>query len=301
MVDKTEILKNEVDRILSDQGKSTICILINTDDYSGKFVKLAGEKLLLIDETDFIADNVCDSLERRMIEKYGLSKNNVEDLVSKGSEVNRELKRYIKSNRIINSILVGKMSCQTAEDELAEVKGNLTILVQQIQELIVIKNFQDICYLIYGKMSGNYLIERYLRESLSYDADLEEENREEYHAVYVNPATGDKVVVVITPVSDEAGVVSNHIELIAGNSMDNDIVNRGTIHNVVSAKLREGGIQDMHLERCAGRHGDQLQQVIDRAGDIEAVAAGDERVRVGVPDRESGLEITERIHRGTTY
>ena len=30
-----------------------------------------------------------------MIEKYGLSKNNVEDLVSKGSEVNRELKRYI--------------------------------------------------------------------------------------------------------------------------------------------------------------------------------------------------------------
>lgn len=57
----------------------------------------------------------------------------------------------------------------------------------------------------------------------------------------------------------------------------------------------------MHLERCAGRHGDQLQQVIDRAGDIEAVAAGDERVRVGVPDRESGLEITERIHRGTTY
>lgn len=174
MVDKTEILKNEVDRILSDQGKSTICILINTDDYSGKFVKLAGEKLLLIDETDFIADNVCDSLERRMIEKYGLSKNNVEDLVSKGSEVNRELKRYIKSNRIINSILVVKMSCQTAEDELAEVKGNLTILVQQIQELIVIKNFQDICYLIYGKMSGNYLIERYLRESLSYDADLED-------------------------------------------------------------------------------------------------------------------------------
>ena len=73
MVDKTEILKNEVDRILSDQGKSTICILINTDDYSGKFVKLAGEKLLLIDETDFIADNVCDSLERRMIEKNGPS------------------------------------------------------------------------------------------------------------------------------------------------------------------------------------------------------------------------------------
>lgn len=58
--------------------------------------------------------------------------------MSKGSEVNRELKRYIKSNRIINSILVGKMSCQTAEDELAEVKGNLTILVQQIQEQLLL-------------------------------------------------------------------------------------------------------------------------------------------------------------------
>lgn len=138
-------------------------------------------------------------------------------------------------------------------------------------------------------------------EMIDSDGDFyREENREEYHAVYINPITGDKVVVVITPVPDEAGVVSNHIELIAGNSMDNDVVNRGTIHNVVSAKLQESGIQDMHLERCASRHGDQLQQVIDRAGDIEAVAAGDERVRVGVPGRDNRLDVTERIHRGTT-
>lgn len=138
-------------------------------------------------------------------------------------------------------------------------------------------------------------------EMIDSDGDFyREENREEYHAVYINPITGDKVVVVITPVPDEAGVVSNHIELIAGNSMDNDVVNRGTIHNVVSAKLQESGIRDMHLERCASRHGDQLQQVIDRAGDIEAVAAGDERVRVGVPGRDNRLDVTERIHRGTT-
>lgn len=138
-------------------------------------------------------------------------------------------------------------------------------------------------------------------EMIDSDGDFyREENREEYHAVYVNPVTGDKVVVVITPVPDEAGVVSNHIELIAGNSMDNDIMNRGTIHNVVSTKLQESGIQDIHLERCAGRHGDQLQHVIERAGDIEAVAAGDERVRVGVPGRENRLDITERIHRETT-
>lgn len=139
-------------------------------------------------------------------------------------------------------------------------------------------------------------------EMVDSDGDFyREENREEYHAVYINPVTGDKVVVVITPVPDEAGVVSNHIELIAGNSMDNDVVNRGTIHNVVSTKLEESGIQGMHLERCAGRHGDQLQQVIDRAGDIEAVAAGDESVRVGIPNRENGLGEVERIHRGTTH
>lgn len=185
MADETDVLKSEINRILSDHEKNKICILINTDDYSGKFVKLSGEKLLLIDETEFIADIECDSLERRMTEKYGLSKKNIEDLVSKSSELNRKLKRYIKSNRIINPTLVGEMSCQTAEDELVEVKENLIILVNKIQELIAVKNFEDICYLICGKMSGNYLIERYLRESLSYDADLEDS------LLYVNSAIVD--------------------------------------------------------------------------------------------------------------
>lgn len=174
MTDGTDVLKNEIDRILSDHEKNKICVLINTDEYSGKLVRLSGERLLLIDETEFIADNRRNCLERRMVEKYGLSKKNIEDLESKSSEFNRKLKRYIKSNRIMNSALIGKMSCQIAENEFAEVKGNLIILVNKIKELIAAKNLEDICYLIYGKMSGNYLIERCLREALSYDADLED-------------------------------------------------------------------------------------------------------------------------------
>lgn len=201
-----------------------------------------------------------------------------------------------------------KKICEKMGDLQGATIDELTMYEQEInsliEELALIENASHINVAMslsryqtavkIGEILGNEF------EMIDSDGDFyREENREEYHAVYINPVTGDKVVVVITPVPDEAGVVSNHIELIAGNSMDNDIVNRGTIHNVVSAKLQEGGIQDMHLERCAGRHGEQLQQVIDRAGDIAAVAAGDESVRVGVPGRENGSNITDRIHRGT--
>ena len=175
------VLKSEVRRILSEQEKRNICVLINTDCYSGKLVRASGEKLFLIDDINFIADNGCDSLENHITKKYDLSKENILDLSSKNSDVNRELKRYIKSNRILNSTLFGKISCQTIEDELAEVKGNLFILVNKIQVLIASKSLEDVCFLIYGRMSGNYLIERYLREALSYDADLADP------AIYVCP------------------------------------------------------------------------------------------------------------------
>lgn len=107
-----------------------------------------------------------------------------------------------------------------------------------------------------------------------------EENREEYHAIFQNPLTGDRVAVVITPIFDEAGVVQNHIELIADNGMDNDCENRVKIHNTVSRILSENGVQDMHLERCAGRHGNNTQDVIEKTGNIAAVVAGDESVRL---------------------
>lgn len=136
-------------------------------------------------------------------------------------------------------------------------------------------------------------------EMVESDGDFfREENREEYHAIFQNPLTGDRVAVVITPVPDEAGVVQNHIELIADNGMDNDSENRVRIHNIVSRRLSENGVQDMHLERCAGRHGNNTQEVIERAGNIAAVVAGDENVRVAAPSRNSGTNsVTEQVRR----
>ncbi len=172
--DKTDGLKKEVEKILLAHGQNKICLLINTDDYSGKVVKLSNGKPVLINETEYEENSGYNSLERHMTERYSFTENDIDDLMDENSEFNRKLKRYIKSNRILNSVLIGEMSCQTLEDELAEVKGNLIILISKIQELIMTKNTDDVCYLIYGKMSGNYLIERYLRETLSYDADLED-------------------------------------------------------------------------------------------------------------------------------
>ena len=115
------------------------------------------------------------------------------------------------------------------------------------------------------------------------------ENNEEYHATFVNPLTGDAVVVVITPVPDEAGVVANHIELIATNGMDNNDLNRVHIHDIVSRKLKDKGIPGMNLGNCADRHGDRIQEVIETAGNIQDVADGKECVRVGVPQRENNV------------
>lgn len=185
MADKVDGLKYEIDKILSVHGQNKICILINTDDYSGKIVKVSEGKMILINKTEYGNDSGYEDLEERMADRYSFSKNDIADLTDMKSEINRKLKRYIKSNRIINSILVEGISCQNLEDELADVKGNLIILLSKIQELIATKNMDESCYLIYGKICGNYLIERYLREALSYDADLEDP------LLYINSAIVD--------------------------------------------------------------------------------------------------------------
>lgn len=223
MADKKNILKNEIYRMLSSQEKNKICILINTDDYSSKFVKLSGEKLLLVSETEYVADNGYDNLERHIMERYGLSKRNIEDLTSKSSEFNRKLKRYIKSNRIINYTLVDKMSCQAMEDELADVKGNLIILVNKIQGLVAAKNLKNICFLICGKMSGNYLIERYLREALSYDADLEDPllyvNSDIVDVVNFNPKSDlDSIQILLSGIGGEKEI----IKIVSSKDRNND-------------------------------------------------------------------------------
>lgn len=124
------------------------------------------------------------------------------------------------------------------------------------------------------------------------------EDREEYHAIFQNPITGDRVAVVITPIPDDAGVVTNHIELIVGNA-DNNPVTRDRIAHEVAEKLRMSGVEGCSFP-CARRFGDSTAQEVARVGDIAAVECGDEKARATLPDGGSRLNVpTTRVRRRT--
>ncbi len=114
------------------------------------------------------------------------------------------------------------------------------------------------------------------------------ENREEYHAVYENPNTGDRVALIITPVMDpKTGVVQNHIDLLVGNA-NNDPLDRARISRAVAQSLRNSGAVENCSFPCSDRFGNQTPEEAERAGDIAAVERGDQRVRVRVPNVNTG-------------
>ena len=120
-------------------------------------------------------------------------------------------------------------------------------------------------------------------EMIESDGDFfAREDREEYHAVFQNPNTNDQIAVVITPIPDEAGVMTNHIELIVGNA-DNDPLTRDKIASEIAAKLRDSGVDGCSFP-CSGRFGDQTAEEVERVGDINAVVSGDERARASLPE-----------------
>ena len=254
--------------------------------------------------------NILNNEEQQLLENLGSAENRTYVFNNDGEEVvydngidywtNGQL--TIVRNRIDE--LRDKMGdLQNATiDDLKEYEEEMRSL---IQELALVENASHINVAMSlsrfqtAVKIGEILGEEYQMEDSDGDF-FREENREEYHAVYRNELTGDRVVVVITPVPDEAGVVMNHIELIADNGMDNDSCNNTMIHNIVSRKLRDSGIQDIHLESCAGRHGARTQEVLNNAGNIAAVAAGDESVRVPVPKLQNGnSSIVGQISRTT--
>ncbi len=144
---------------------------------------------------------------------------------------------------------------------------------------------------------GHILDENY--EMIDSDGDFfSEENREEYHAIFQNPVTRDQVAVVITPLPDEAGVVTNHVELIVGNA-DNNPITRDRMVNEVAEKLRGAGVEGCAFP-CARRYGDGTAQEVARVGDIAAVAAGKESARATPPEGAvQATDVTARIGRKT--
>ena len=142
---------------------------------------------------------------------------------------------------------------------------------------------------------GNILDSNY--EMIDSDGEFfGREDREEYHAIFQNPNTGDQVAVVITPIPDESGIITNHIDVIVGNA-DNDPVNRDRIAREVAEKLRVSGVEGCSFP-CARRFGDETSQEVARVGNIAAVEDGDEKVRATLPEGTGNKDrIGSRVRR----
>ena len=163
------------------------------------------------------------------------------------------------------------------------------------EELVLVENAAHINET--ASKIGHILDENY--EMIDSDGDFfSEENREEYHAIFQNPVTRDQVAVVITPLPDEAGVVTNHVELIVGNA-DNNPITRDRMVNEVAEKLRGAGVEGCAFP-CARRYGDGTAQEVARVGNIAAVAAGKESARATPPEGAvQTRDVTARIGRKT--
>lgn len=103
-----------------------------------------------------------------------------------------------------------------------------------------------------------------------------QENRDEYHAVFRNPTTGEEAVVTITPLVGEDGVVVNHAELIVS-VPTNSQEDRDRINNAVVSQVAQE-VPEFRLP-CSGQYGENTNAEAHRTGNISAVSAGYEQVR----------------------
>lgn len=104
-----------------------------------------------------------------------------------------------------------------------------------------------------------------------------QENREEYHAIFQNPVTGDQAAVVITPVTGPDGIDANHVELIIGNA-DNNPVTRDRINAVIQNQLAQEGLIQGGFP-CSQKYGARTAAEVQRVGNIHDVEAGKETAR----------------------
>lgn len=122
------------------------------------------------------------------------------------------------------------------------------------------------------------------------------EPREEYHGVFTNTITGAQAGIVITPLLDEDGVMSNHVELILGN-VNNDPVTRERMAKAVAESLRKSGALDGASFPCIHKYGDKSADEILRVGDIDAVERGDESARSSVRQEQRDASPVRQVTR----
>jgi len=102
------------------------------------------------------------------------------------------------------------------------------------------------------------------------------ENRDEYHASFTNPDTGEQAVVVITPLLGNDGVVTNHAEVLVRTPDNNPDYRKEVNHAVVQNISRD--IPDFQLP-CSEQYAEHTNEEAERLGNISAVSEGMETVR----------------------
>lgn len=186
-------------------------------------------------------------------------------------------------NRIQDTETMTLAELQEAEEQMHALQEQLSLIenAAHINVAMSVSRYET------ARKIGRILDENYAM----IDADGEffaREDREEYHAIFQNPSTGDQIAVVITPILDEAGIVTNHVELIVGHT-DNNPVTRDRIAREVAEKLRMSGVDGCSFP-CSGRYGDATLQETVRVGDIEAVENGEEKARAKLPEGTARTE-----------
>lgn len=194
-------------------------------------------------------------------------------------------------NSIQNVNSMTRNELQAAEEQLHALQEQLALIenAAHINVTMSVSRYET------ATKIGNILDSNY--EMIDSDGEFfGREDREEYHAIFQNPNTGDQVAVVITPIPDEAGIVTNHIELIVGNA-DNNPVTRDRIAREVAENLRLSGVEGCSFP-CARRFGDATSQEVARVGNIAAVEDGDEKARATLPDGAFNTEsVAFRVRR----
>ncbi|MBO4699572.1 hypothetical protein J5690_08210 [bacterium] len=130
-----------------------------------------------------------------------------------------------------------------------------------------------------AKKIGSVLGKEY--RMLDQDGDyFDEKFREEYHAVFENDLTQEKVAVVIKPIPDKStGIVTNHIDLLV-DTPDNNQEKKVEMRKSVVDALRDSGVRCFP---CSERFGTNTAREIDRVGNIDDVRKGEEKCRGTLP------------------
>ncbi|GEM_PF-3107938 len=102
------------------------------------------------------------------------------------------------------------------------------------------------------------------------------ENRDEYHASFTNPSTGEQAVVVITPLQGDDGVVTNHAEVLV-HTPTNQPQRREEINQALVKEVARQ-VPGFSLP-CSEQYGSRTNEEAERLGNISAVSEGQEAVR----------------------